>query len=262
MQSLLRDLAQSFREARFWALSAWLDIMARSRMSRLGILWLLLPSFLYIWGVGSFFALLQHHPIHEFAIYIAVGTTVFRLITAVITTSTTTYNQSKSFIMDGHTRLTDFVLRVISTALFSFLMSLPAVAIAIVVYPQFHALGLLLGLIALPLVLVNILWVGVVFSLIGARHPDFSHVIPNVFMFFYLLTPIIWSAKSVPPHSLRGHLVTYNPFYYLIETVRAPVIQGRYDLHALLVTAVMAVAGWMLAIFVYRRWARFVPLWI
>jgi ABC-type polysaccharide/polyol phosphate export permease len=262
MRSLVQDLSQSFRHAHFWAFSAWLDIMAQSRMSRLGVVWLLLPSFLYIWGVGSFFAALQHHKIFDFAIYIAIGTTVFRIITGVITASTSTYVHAKSFIMDGHVRLSDFVLRVVSKALFDFLMSLPAVAIAIAVYPHFHLFGLFLGISALPLVLVNVLWIGILFSLIGARHPDFSHVIPNIFMFLYLMTPIIWSASSVPAHSLRGHLVTWNPFYYLIEIVRSPIMTGRYDMHALVVVAVMTVVGWLLAIFAYQRWARFVPIWI
>ncbi|HEX5961182.1 MAG TPA: ABC transporter permease [Rhodanobacteraceae bacterium] len=262
MQSLLRDLWQSFHHARFWVFSAWLDIVASSRMSRMGILWLLLPSFLYIWGVGSFFALLQHHEMRDFAVYIAVGTIVFRLITGVIVESTTAHKASSSFIMDGHTRLSDFVLRVIAKAVFAFIMSLPAAAMAIAVYPHLSAVGLVLGIAALPLVLVNILWIGVVFSLIGARHPDFSHVVPNMFMFLYLLTPIIWSAQQMPPGSVRGRLVTWNPFYYLIETVRAPIMDGHYDVRALLVAGALAVVGWLVAILAYRRWARFVPIWI
>lgn len=262
MPSLLHDLLQSFQHTRFWVFSAWLDIVARSRMSRLGALWLLLPSFLYIWGIGSLFAVLMHHEMRDFAVYIAVGTVVFRLITGTIVESTTAYKSSAAFIMDGHTRLSDFVLRVIAKALFAFLMSLPAVAIAIVIYPRLSALGLVLSVVAFPLVLVNVLWIGVLFSLIGARHPDFSHVIPNVFMFLYLMTPIVWSAEQTPAASIRGHLVAFNPFYYLIETVRAPIMHGRYDLHAMLFSTVFAVVGWLLAIFAYRRWARFVPIWI
>ncbi len=262
MKSLLRDLLEGFRHPQFWAFSAWLDIVAKYRMSRLGVLWLLLPSTLYIWGVGSFFALLQGHAIRSFAAYIAVGTVVFRLMNSIILDSATVYLGAKAFIMDGHVRLSDFVLRAIAKALFAFLMSLPAAAVALWVFPGFTIHGLAYGLAAFPLVLINLLWVGVVFSLVGARFPDLSQLIGNIFMFLFLLTPIIWSADSMPPGSVRAKLVTYNPFYHLIEIVRAPIVGQVYHMNSLYICCVMAVVGWLIAIFAYRRWSRFVPIWI
>jgi ABC-type polysaccharide/polyol phosphate export permease len=262
MRSLLRDLLEGFRHPQFWAFSGWLEIVAKYRMSRLGILWLLMPSTLYIWGVGSFFALLQGHSLRTFAAYMAVGVMVFRFMTSVITDSATAYIGARAFIMDGHMRLSDFVLRVMAKALFFFLMSIPAAAVALYVFPALQWSGLMMGLAAFPLVLVNMLWIGVVFSLIGARHPDLSQFIGNIFMFLFLLTPIIWSAAQMPPGSLRSKLVTYNPFYYLIEIVRAPIIDGHYNLHALYICAAMAVIGSLLAIAAYRRWSRWVPIWI
>jgi ABC-type polysaccharide/polyol phosphate export permease len=262
MKSLLRDLLGGFRHPQFWAFSAWLDIVAKYRMSRLGVLWLLLPSTLYIWGVGSFFALLQGHGIRSFAAYIAIGTVVFRLMNSVITESSTVYLGAASFIMDGHTRLSDFVLRAIAKALFAFLMSIPAAAVALWVFPGFSPHGLALGLLAFPLVLVNLLWIGIVFSLIGARFPDLSQLIGNIFMFMYLLTPIIWSADSMPPGSVRHKLVEYNPFYHLIEIVRAPILGQPYHMNSLYICCAMAGVGWVIAIFAYRRWSRFVPIWL
>lgn len=262
MPSLSRDLWQSFRHIRFWALSAWLDIMTNARMSRLGFLWLLLPSFLYIWGVGFIYSFIFHEPMSEFAVYVAVGTIVFRLITGTITHATSTFRGSKSYIMDGNVRLSDFVLRGISTTLFTFILSLPATIIAIAVYPGATWLGVALATVVFPLILINVLWVGVVFALIGARHPDFSHAVPNLFIFLYLATPIIWKASTIKSDSVRGHLMAVNPFYYLIEAVRAPIMSAHYDMRAVEFTLCLAVVGSALAIVAYRRWARFVPLWI
>lgn len=262
MRSLFRDLFDGFRHAQFWAFSGWLEIVVQNRMSRFGMLWLLMPSTLYIWGIGSFFALLQGRSIREFAAYIALGTVVFRLLTSVITGSTMVYIGAKSFIMDGHARLTDFVLRSIAQAVFFFLMSMPAVVVALIVYPELHLTGLLMGMAALPLVLLNALWIGVVFSLVGARFPDLNQFIGNVFMFLYLLTPIIWSADQIPPGSVRSTLVHFNPFYHLIEIVRAPIIDGHFNVHSLYVAGAMAAVGWLVAAFAYRRWARFVPIWL
>src|SRR3546814_20617163 len=97
MRSLLRDLLEGFRHPQFWAFSGWLEIVARYRMSRLGVIWLLMPSVLYIWGVGSFFALLQGHELRTFAAYMAIGVMVFRFLTSVITDSATAYTGARAF---------------------------------------------------------------------------------------------------------------------------------------------------------------------
>jgi len=262
MRSFLKDLAASFRNPEFWLLSSWLDIVVRYRQSRLGIVWLVAPAVVYIWGVGSLFASMQHASLPRFIGYVAVGYTVFRVINSVIIESSSAFAASAPFILDGHVRLTDFVLRVIAKALFYFLASLPVVAVALAISPELHWSGLLLSLLSFPLVLANILWIGVVFALVGARFPDLSQFINNIFMFVFLLTPIIWHADSMPAGSIRGTVMRFNPLYHMIEVVRAPILGHQVATSTLYYLAVMTVVGWLVAILAYRRYARFVPIWI
>ena len=262
MRSLFQDLAASFRNPEFWALSSWLDIVVRYRQSRLGMLWLVAPSIVYIWGVGGFFAAMQHIRIPLFVAYVAVGYTVFRVINSVITESTSAFAAAAPFILDGHVRLTDFVLRVIAKALFYFCVSLPVVAIALAISPDMQWSGLLMSLVSFPLVMANVLWIGVVFALVGARFPDLSQFINNIFMFAFLLTPIIWHADSMPADSLRGAIMRFNPFFHMIEVVRAPILGQAVAPSSLYYLAVMTLVGWAMAIVAYRRYARFVPIWI
>jgi ABC-type polysaccharide/polyol phosphate export permease len=262
MRSLFEDFTASFRNPEFWALSSWLDIVVRYRQSRLGILWLVAPSLVYIWGVGSLFASMQRIPIPLFVAYVAVGYTLFRIINSVIIESASAFTSSASFILDGHVRLTDFVLRVLAKALFYFAVSLPVVAVALAVSPEFHWSGLLLSLLSLPLVIANTLWIGVVFALVGARFPDLSQFINNIFMFVFLLTPIVWHADSMPPGSIRGTVMRFNPLFHMIEVVRSPILGHPVAPSSLYYLAVMTIVGWLLAFIAYRRYARFVPIWI
>lgn len=262
MRSLFQDLVASLRNPEFWALSSWLDIVVRYRQSRLGILWLVAPSIVYIWGVGGFFASMQHINIPLFVAYVAVGYSVFRVINSVIVESTSAFAAAAPFILDGHVRLTDFVLRVIAKALFYLFVSLPVVAVALAISPDLHWGGLLLSLASFPLVMVNALWIGVVFALVGARFPDLSQFISNIFMFAFLLTPIIWHADGMPADSIRGAIMRFNPFFHMIELVRAPILGQAVEVSSLYYLGVMTVAGWAIAIFAYRRYARFVPIWI
>lgn len=261
-RSLVRDLAEGVRNPEFWALSAWLDIVITYRRSRLGVFWLLLPSIVYIGGVGALFAGLFGRHYSVFAAHLALGWVVFHVTSSVTSESTTVLYQARSFILDGRMRLSDFVLRSMAKACFYLLMALPMTAVALFLYPSLHVSGVLLGLAAFPLVLINTLWAGVVFALAGARFPDMHQFISNIFRLLFLLTPIVWYPDQMPPHSMRSIVARMNPFYHLIEIVRAPFLGEPIGMQSWLYMGVMTVLGCTLAIVLYRRYARLVPIWL
>lgn len=262
MRYLLRDLAASFRNPEFWALASWLDIVVRYRQSRLGLLWLVAPALVYVWGVGGFFASMQHVPLAAFVGYVAIGYGIFRLTSSVIIESTSAFSSAAPFILDGHVRLSDFVLRVGAKAIFYFLVSLPVIGVAVVISPDLHPAGFATAALTFPLVMANVLWIGVVFALVGARFQDLSQFIGNIFMFSFLLTPIVWHADMMPAGSLRGTIMRFNPLYHMVEVVRAPILGQAIAQSSLVYLAAMTLVGWTLAIVAYRRYARFVPIWI
>ncbi len=262
MRSLLRDMAASLRDPGFWGFSSWLDIVVRSRQSRLGIFWLVSPVIVYVWGVGYFFATMMGVPLSQHAAYVAVGYVVFRCVSVIVTDATSAFSGASAFILDGHVRLTDFVLRVVATALFHAALSLPVVLVALAFSPETQWHGVLLALAMLPVVILNGIWVAILFALLGARFLDLRHLITNIFMFAFLLTPIIWHADMMPAGSLRGSVMRFNPFYHLIEVVRAPILGMPADPTSLPYLLVMTTVGCLVALVTYRRYARYVPLWV
>lgn len=262
MRFLLTDVKASFRNPEFWALSSWLDIVVRYRQSRLGILWLVAPSIVYIWGVGGFFASMRHVPLSGFVGYVAVGYSIFRVTSSVIIESTGAFAAASPFILDGHVRLSDFVLRVMAKALFYFFLSLPVVGAALAISPDLRISGLAIALLTFPLVMANVLWIGVVFAIVGARFQDLNQFVGNIFLFAFLLTPIVWHADMMPAGSIRGTIMRANPLYHMVEVVRAPILGEPVAELTLYYLAAMTLAGWAVAILAYRRFARFVPIWI
>ncbi len=261
-KSLFHDLGESMRHPEFWAFASWLDLVVKYRQSRLGILWLIAPAALYVWGLGFFFSSMSGQPFAPFAVYVALGWLIFRVIQSVIIESTTAFPAASSFIMDGHARLTDFVLQVTAKALFYFLASMPVLIIALAYAPHVSGSGLAFGLITFPLIVLNALWIGVVFALIGARFPDLGQFISNIFMFAFLLTPIIWQAQTMPAGSMRGHLMRINPLFHMVELVRAPILGEPLETTTFYYIGAMTIIGWCVAAIAYRRYARFVPTWI
>src|SRR3546814_7387246 len=95
-----------FRHPEFWALSSWLDIIVRARKSRFGILWLLAPSVVYVFGLGTFFRGMQPGAgTGDFFVHVALGAMIFRTLMSSVIGSANVFHGSVSFIMDGHMRL-------------------------------------------------------------------------------------------------------------------------------------------------------------
>lgn len=257
-----RELAESFRHPEFWALSSWLDIIVRARRSRFGVLWLLAPSVIYVFVLGSFFRGLQPGNVGDFLVHVGLGAMVFRTLMSTVIGSANVFNSSHAFIMDGHVRLTDYLLESLAKSFFDMCMYVPVVLATIVMSGHVSMTGALVALPALILIYANALWMSAVFSLAGARFPDFGQLLNNVSVFLFLLTPIIWYPSMMPAGSMRGHLMRMNPFYHLVEIFRAPLMGQPVETMSLWYVAIMTPLGLLVAALAYRRYARFVPLWI
>lgn len=261
-RSLIADYRNSLRFPEFWVYATWLGIVTKYRRSRLGLFWAISPSALYTFGIGGFYGFLQGMDPKVFAAHLGIGYVIFRFITVSLSEATSAYSSHASFILDGRVRLTDYVLRVIAKSAFHLVCALPVLAIALWLSPQFQPMGLLATIPAFLVVLVNLAWMAAFLAIIGARLPDIHELVGSVLMFSFLFTPIIWTASQVPLGTLRGTIARINPLFHLVESVRAPLLGEHVETGTYVYLAVMTLVGWLLAYFVYRRYARYVPLWV
>ena len=259
---LFGHIRSSFREPGFWAYSSWLDIVTKYRRSRLGMVWLLLPPMLYVGGIGYFYALLQGKSAMASIPPFAIGYLVYRFFLNVVTESTTVLLGSSGFILDGHLRLTDFIMRSLTKALFYLFAALPLVIVFLVLSPEVHYTGFLTVVPAFFVVLLNTFWIALVCSLVGARYPDMQELTGSIFIFAFILTPILWPPEAAPAGTPHGIFMRINPLYHMIQLMRAPLFGQHIEPLTYAYMAVMTVGGWVLAWALYRRFARFVPVWM
>ncbi len=261
-RSLIGDYIDSFRNPGFWIYSTWLELATKYRRSRLGLFWALCPALIYMFGIGGFFGYLQGHSAAGFIPHLGIGYVLFRLITISLSECTTAFQGHASFIMDGRVRLTDYILRVVAKAMFYFVMALPAIVVALIISPDFQPAGLLVSLPAFILVILNIGWMGAIVAVLGARLQDVHELIGSILMFSFLFTPIIWYADQAPINTVRGMIARANPLYHMLESVRAPLLGEPIERLTFIYLAAMLVGGWLVASFIYRRYARYVPVWV
>lgn len=257
------SLVESLKAPSFWLYSSWLELATKYRGSILGLGWIVLPTAVFVVLLGNVYSRLMGYPMDVYFPYLATGYVIWRFITQVVTDSAGAFHSHKAFIMDGRVRLTDFLMRSFAKAGLQLVFGLLVVIVAVIWFRSWEGL-LSLGtlFLTMPLLLANLFWVSVCIGLAGARFPDTRDAIGTLLVAGFLLTPILWMTDRFPPDTLRGTLARLNPGFHLVEFVRSPVLGHMPEQTTIIVVGVMAVFGWLLAGLMYRRYARYVALWV
>jgi ABC-type polysaccharide/polyol phosphate export systems, permease component len=259
---MMHDFRESLHEREFWAYAVWLDMVSRYRRMRLGVLWLLLPPMAYVLGLGAVYSEMMGKDMAWFIPHLGFGYVLWRFAIQTISESADVFHAHQPFVMDGRVRFTDYVLRTFAKSALYFAVGMMVVLAVVVVDPQMRTVWLPTLFLTVPVFVLNVIWMSTVVALVGARFRDTREIINTCLIFGFLLTPILWDASLIPPDTLRGVLMRLNPFFHLIEFVRAPVFGVMPEKSTLYVIGAMTTLGWLLAAQLYRRYARFVPLWI
>ncbi|WP_158238355.1 MULTISPECIES: ABC transporter permease [Luteimonas] len=260
--SFMQQLRNSLRQPEFWAYSSWLDLATKHRRTRLGVLWLVLPTLMFLLVLGNVYSHLMGYPVAEYLPYLGLGYICWRFMIQCVNDSSSVFRTHKAFIMDGRVRLTDFILRGIAKALFNFAFAFIVVVGVLVWSPAVEWTGLASLVLTVPILLINMIWLSFCIGLVGARFPDTSEFIHTILVVGFLLTPILWHVDRFPIDTTRGLVARLNPAFHLIEVVRAPALGQMPELSSIAAVVAMTAGGWLMAMFLYRRYARFVPLWI
>ncbi|QWP78821.1 hypothetical protein J5226_10695 [Lysobacter sp. K5869] len=260
---LLDHLMRSLRRPDHWLYGSWLDTAVRYRKMRLGLLWLLIPTVVYIWGIGGFLASMQPGlETSRFLAHVGLSYILFRLLSTVMTDATGLFSSFQHYIYDGHLRLTDYVLRCLARSFYYFLLSLPLVLAVAAASPSFAPSGLPLAALGLAILLVNLFSVSVLLGLAGARFPDLGELMGSVMMAAFLITPVVWYPQNAPADTAPGVFMRANPLHHLLLAVRGPLLGESVGAQSWLYLAALTGVGLIAAAMAYRACARRVATWL
>jgi ABC-2 type transport system permease protein len=126
----------------------------------------------------------------------------------------------------------------------------------------------LLAIPAFVVIVINGLWVCLLFGIIATRFRDIPPVISSFMQLFFTMTPIIWTPDLLAggePGSAKyvvAQLAKLNPFYHFIEIFRAPLVGGVQSWTHWAVVGVITVIGWTLALVALRNYRSRVAYWV
>lgn len=247
------DFTGAFRRINLAAQLAWYDVLARYRGSVLGPFWITLSMGAMVMGIGVLYARLFQFPLGDFLPFVAVSIVLWGTISAVINEGCDTFVAAGGILRQTALPMFIFPIRLVLRALINMAHHLIIIVLVLIWHGETSFAGALLSFCGLLIVLTNIAWVGTLVGIISARFRDVPQIVGAVMQFSMFMTPVFWKPSQVG----RGHLLLeVNPFYYMFEVVRGPLLGEPINPKSWPLLLAMALIGWALTFAVFTGTRR------
>ncbi len=255
------DIAAATRRYTLVGMLGWQDVRQRYRRSALGPFWLTISMGVMIGTIGVVFGQIFKSPMAEFFPFLAIGMILWSFISAVITDGCTSFIAAEGIIKQLPIPLFVHILRVIwrnTLILAHNIVIFPLVLLAVGKPISWIVLISIPGLL---LAVVNLTWMALILAILCARYRDLPQIVGSVLQVVFYLTPIMWMPNLLP--SRAGiYLLDSNPVYHLLEIIRAPLLGQLPSTMNWIVSLVLALVGWSMAVAVYGRYKRRIAYWL
>ena len=255
----LADIVNGARLYELWIRFAFHDIRQRFRRSVLGPFWLTISMGTMVAVLGFVFSTLFHQDVAKTLPYIATGLIFWGLLTTCINEGATVFIAAESDIRNLPMPLSVHFYRMMARNVVIWVFNMAIYAVVVVWFELVPGWNILWFIPGFVLFLINGAWISLAVGVLSTRYRDVPQVIANVIQVVFFLTPIFWSPESLPS---RPAFVTLNPFYHLIEIVRAPLLGALVPLESWGLCIGMAVAGFGFTAWLYRRAHARIPYWV
>lgn len=204
-----------------WARLGWNDILQRYRRSTLGPFWLTASMAIMVIVLGVLYAELFSAPIRDFLPYLCVGLLVWNLSSSFLTEGGALFTGVESYIKQIKLPYSLYVFRSSWSKLIIFFHNFVIYFFILIYFEIWPGTVALLAIPGLLLVMLNGAVAMLFIGMVSARFRDIPQLINSLVQIVFFVTPIMWKPELL--HG-RAYVADYNPFYHLIEIVRAPLL--------------------------------------
>lgn len=238
---------------------AWGDTRARYRRSVLGPFWLVIGTAVGVAGLSLLWSGLLKVDRADFVPTMTIGIVAWQLIFGCITESPSAFTRNAPVMRNLKTSYLIFPLQLLLRQLINFAHNLLVVFVVLLIYPPHIGPAQLLAVPGMLLLIGNLLWIAILFGMLGARYRDLEQTISVLMPMMFFLSPVIYRPDQL---GMMERFAWLNPLTYLIGIVRDP-LQGIVPAPAVyLVSCLMLVFGWAAALWLYQKRHSRIPFWV
>jgi lipopolysaccharide transport system permease protein len=256
----LRDMREAAALWRLCGTLAWLDIKLRYRGSVLGPFWLTLSTAVMVGAMGSIYATLFKMNLHEYLPFLVLSLVLWGFVGAVVAEGCTGFTAAETMIRSVRMPYTLYAARIVLRNLLVLAHNLVVIVAVFALLHTWPGAAALLALPAFVLWLADALAFAMVVGALCARYRDIPPIVGSVMQMAFFVTPVIW--KPALAGADRQWVLAYNPFFSLLETVRAPLL-GDVPSPSIYVSAIAySVLLWALTWVLFVRVRGRIAFWV
>jgi ABC-2 type transport system permease protein len=258
------DLSTGFARRELWLHLGWQDIKQRYRRSILGPIWITIATGTTAVAMGGLYSKLFHLQLSEHLPYVTLGLIIWNLINASILEGADVFVANEGLIKQLPAPLSVHIYRLVWRQLILFGHNIVIYVIIAIIYPKPWRWTDVSVVPALGLIVLNCIWVSVVFGILGTRYRDISPLLFSVVQLLFFMTPIIWNENTLAAQGAGrwGKIVELNPLLHYLDIVRAPLLGAPQEVRHWVVVLVLTAIGWLLATFALRQYRARVAYWV
>jgi len=255
------DVRRALGQASLAGTLGWQDVKQRYRRSRLGPFWLTISMAVLITTIGLVFGAIFQSPMSEFLPFLALGIVLWTYTASVINEGCVEFVNAEGVIKQLPLPWFLHIMRVIWRN--AIILAHNAVIVPILFLVFLKPIGpvALLAIPGLMLATLSLAWMALLAAIVCTRYRDLAQIVASVLQIAFYVTPIIWM-----PSLLSGRASTLflnsNPFYHLLEVVRAPLLGYAPSLLNWGACLAMAVAGWTFTIWLFGLYRNRMSYWL
>lgn len=258
-KKIINEITAVVRYFPMWSLMGWYDIKQRYRRSLIGPFWITISTGIMVAAIGFMFSTIFKSPIDEFLPYFAVGQTIWLFISTQINDSCTTFVQYQSIIKQMSVPLSVHVMRRLWNNTILFTHNFFIIIVVLLIFKKI-SWTILLAFPAFILVVLLLFLISIMLGIICTRFRDITQIVAVFVQLIFFFTPILWMKKVLS----GGHswVTDFNPFYHIVEIVRAPLLGTVPSPHLwLFLLSYVTVAAFLAVIFL-KKFGHRVSYWL
>ncbi|WP_426441673.1 ABC transporter permease [Bradyrhizobium genosp. P] len=244
---------------RLWGRLGWNDIRQRYRRSILGPFWLTVSMGIMVAALGVLYGKLFKQAIDDFLPFFCVGILVWSLISGYLTESGTLFTGSEAYIKQISLPFSIYAYRASWSKLIIFAHNVIIYFATIAYFRIWPGAIAIVAIPALMVVVFNGTVVSLSIGIVSARFRDIPQLISSVVQIVFFLTPVIWKPNSLKDHAF---IVEWNPFYHLLEIVRAPLLGTLPTLSNWAAVAIITLINVAVAGALFVRFRARIAYWV
>jgi ABC-type polysaccharide/polyol phosphate export permease len=255
----LADLRRAIQLRHVWFFQAYHSITSKYRRSILGPFLLAGSMVATSLALSLVFGGIFGQSLHDTLPFIMSGIVSFNFLSQPIGEGPETFVAYGGMIKSNNFPFMYYVFESVSKNFITFLHNLLIyfiLMIAIGAYSGVHWSFLL----ALPLIFLFLVIYMPLVGLLGARYRDIRFLLPYLGQLIFFITPIFWRPSAL--HGMRANLVTYNPFYHLLQVLRQPLLGSPATMGDWLGSLVTVGVGLLAWLFFFGLHRRRIPFWV